>query len=263
MKLVASLIVHDELGRYLEPCIASLLEFCDLVCVYDDGSTDGTLPWLLSQPPSVRVTSDPVSRFYEHEGAARQRLLDWTLAQEPTHVLSIDADEFVTDGAALRAACEAGGVVWSLDMQEVWALDGDCLCIREDGGWRSHPVPILWAAPGREALPSPLWRIQDRQLACGREPLAVRRMGNSVKDSGVDVLHFGWACEAERQARYNRYVVADGGKFHASAHLQSIMWNDRRVDLRGREWPAGLVQQRESVTACVAAITQAHERRSE
>lgn len=242
MKLVASVMTKNEIGRYLEPFISHLLEFCDEVRVLDDGSDDGTYYWLGGLAKPVIVKPNPGPAFFEHEGRARQNLLEWTLDAEPTHVLSIDADEFVSDGAAVRAACESENRVgvWTLLMEEVWKASPAKLQVRHEGGWRPHPVPILWSVPPQ---PSRAFRIRDRALACGREPIYVAKHAHRAQATGVSVLHFGWTREAEREQRYQRYVTHDGGKFHASAHLQSIMWPDSRVRLRNRRWPKGLTYQ--------------------
>lgn len=258
MKLVASLIVRNEADRYLEPCLAHLLDFCDEVAVLDDGSMDGSATLAQSFGARVHVLRSDTSSFYEHEGRARQALLDWTFYHDPTHVLAIDADEFVTDGQAVRAACDDSvRDVWTLEMEEVWELDGDCICIREDGGWRSHPVPILYRVPGARGLD--IWRIDDKPLACGREPLAVRRLAARSRPTGASVLHFGWANEAEREDRWHRYAVADGGRYHRSTHLDSILWTDERVHLRARGWPPELHGLRGRLTARVSR-TAASER---
>lgn len=240
MNLIASLLVRNELGRYLRPCIAHLLDFCDEIRVMDDGSTDGTADWLEAQD-RVHVLRQSASSFFEHEGRARNASLAWTMQGRPTHVLAIDADEFVTDGALVRNSCQVnrGPGVWSLIMEEVWKADDGRLWTRQDGGWREHPIPILWRAPRARVAATGAWQIADRQLACGRTPTILRRF-RPVVPSGSSVLHFGWSCEADRAERHRRYVEADGGRFHASAHLNSIMWPDRKVRLAGREWPAGL-----------------------
>lgn len=238
MKLVASLVVRNERGRYLELCIRSLLGFCDEIRVLDDGSDDGSAD--LCEQLGAAVTRSPSTSFFQHEGRIRQRLLDWTLAAGPTHVLSIDADEIVSDGAAVRRLVELqpDARVWSLAMEEVWEFDSDALCIREDGGWRTHPVPVLWRAPTERLGQS--WRITNRRLACGREPMAVQRLAGGAVPTGEQLLHLGWLDPSERQRRYDRYAVADGGRFHASSHLQSILWPPNRITLRPREWPPSL-----------------------
>lgn len=247
MKLCASLIVRDELGRYLPLVVEHLLGFCDEVRILDDGSDDNVLGEYARTPRvAIRRRSEP--GMFTHEGRARQELLEWTLAGRPTHVLAIDADELVSDGARLRERLlEAPEVpVWWLEIQEVWRATRDALLTREDGGWRSHPVPLLWRVPepllaGRLIGPEArLWRIADRQLACSRVPTAITRSVARAPGVGAELLHFGWADESARQQRYQRYAVADGGRFHAGSHLESILWPDRRCRLRPRPWPAGL-----------------------
>jgi hypothetical protein len=209
--------------------------------VLDDASDDGTFEWLADHASDrLLVDTTETPNFYVHEGRKRQRLLDLTLGQHPSHVLQLDADEFVSDGVRLRNLLEANPSrpVWTLNMQEIWGAR-DQLAVREDGGWRSHPVPVLWQAPSYG--PDRKWRIRDRALACGREPVAVLSIAARARDTGVDLLHFGWTDEQARQARFDRYVQADNGRFHASRHLESIMWPDECVTVTERPWPAGVV----------------------
>lgn len=238
MKLAASLVVRNELTRYLPACIDHLLEFVDLVVVLDDASDDGTREYLIDhQDDRLHVILNPRSTFYEHEGRTRQLLVDATLGFSPTHVLSLDADEFVSDGELLRRRVEAEPQVevWTLEITEVWKPLPSALGIREDGGWRTHPLNCLWRA---DAGPP---KMLDKKLACRRVPAWVNTGGRSRKSTGAALLHFGWANERERQARYDRYTRHDGGRFHASSHLRSIMWDDRRVRIRMASWPAGRV----------------------
>ena len=248
VKLVASMIVRNELGRYLEQSVGHLLEYVDELRILDDASTDGTSEWLTEvHDERMKVKRLDQSGFYEHEGRTRQRLLDWTLEADPTYILAIDADEFVADPQMVRAACTGTTPVWTLSMEEVWELDGDCLCIREDGGWRSHPVAILWWPQGGVE-----WSIRDTALACGRVPHVVGRQ-HGAPPTGTEVLHFGWANEGERERRHQRYVAHDQGRYHAGHHLDSIMWRDERVELRGREWPAALEKRRGGIATFAAA----------
>lgn len=242
MRLVASLVTRNELSRYLELCIASLLEFCDEIRVLDDCSDDGSLGWLGKRWKQERVfvmtTREP--SFYVHEGHTRQTLLEWTLRAEPTHILAIDADEFVADGRMVRKSLQnnPSQEVWTLGMQEIWKADEEQLYVRNDGGWRTHDAPMLFRVPSE---PPHSWAIQDKALACGREPVYVRQQFRHALKTGTDTLHFGWTNESERRSRYTRYEIADGGRFHASQHLQSILWPDNRVRLQRRAWPAGLL----------------------
>jgi hypothetical protein len=240
MILAASLVVRNEAGRYLEACIDHLADFCDLVVVWDDASDDDTLELLAGRHDCLRLHGSIQPGFFIHEGHVRQRLLDATLSWSPTHVLAIDADEFVDDGAGLRRTLEhSTRRIWGLDMEEVWNLDGDELEIREDGGWRTHPVPAVWRVTGDPAG----FRMRDRRLACGRVPAQMNKP-RAALPAGANILHFGWANPATRQARFNRYAEADRGRFHARRHLDSILWPDEKITLRRRGWPTGLTAYR-------------------
>lgn len=231
MHLIASLIVRNEADRYLGLCLDHLHEFCDGIRVYDDFSTDETAELARSYRRTQVLSADRAS-FYEHEGNARQRALDWALESMPTHVLNIDADEFIEDGPALRKLIERSpNLSWRLCMEEVWQACDERLHVRMDGGWRPYQAMMLWSTAQK------FGRMQNKQLACGRTPQGA---GARSEATGISVLHFGWACEADRQARYDRYVEKDGGRFHASAHLASIMWPDERVSLEACPWPQGL-----------------------
>ncbi len=233
MNLVASLIVRNELDRYLLDCLELLLGFCDEVRVYDDASTDGTREALAGMD-RIRVAGVPESEFYRHEGAARQRALEWTLEAHPTHVLAIDGDELIEDGRHLRDVVEgsSGIDVFTLCMEEVWKADHEHVWIRQDGGWKAHGVPILYRVVGSGAG----LEIPQRALASGRVPVSVSRRHGRGVETGTSILHLGWANELERAARHARYVEHDGGKFHAGSHLDSIMWSDERVELTRCPW---------------------------
>lgn len=244
MKLVASLIVRNERGRYLEPCIGHLLEFCDEIRVLDDQSGDDwqrNLGFRNSDYASpVKVTRWNVpdrsdSPDFHRHAEARNALLAWTLQGDPTYIAAVDADEFVADGRAVRRACETGADVVTLEMAETWEACNDLLCIRQDGGWRSHEIGCVWRA---EAFSRQALSLADKGHATGRVPDAVHR--GRARPSGTSQLHFGWANRAERAERYKRYADGDGGKFHAAAHIQSIMWEDRKVECEARPWPEAL-----------------------
>jgi glycosyltransferase involved in cell wall biosynthesis len=241
VKLIASAIVHNEANRYLGIWLDHLLRFCDEVRVVDDASGDDTRAILDRE--RVHVLTNERREFFVHEGRARQRLLEWTWQSLPDYVLSIDADEFVGDPNALRVAMRRGAPVYTLQMEEVWRADEERLFVRTDNQWRPRPCPILWRAPASRD-PS-LWSIPNVQLACGREPIAVRRTRARV--SGSSVFHFGWANQSERPARAERYFEHDKGRFHKDAHLQSILWGDDRVGVTPRPWPDSLREQRQEI----------------
>lgn len=237
MKLVASAIVRNEADRYLDIWLRHLLTFCDEVRLLDDGSTDAT--WdVCSEFAEVHIETNYGPSFLENESAARNTLLRWTMQAQAEYVLGIDADEFIGDTVALRFALGQEAAVFSLTMREVWQIspDGYAVGLRVDGQWGDRRCPLLWRSPG--AITGSRWKIPNRKLASGREPQAVR--GQRGYDTGVGIYHFGWAREAERQARADRYYEHDGGRFHANAHLQSLLDPDDAVTLDWRPWPTSI-----------------------
>jgi glycosyltransferase involved in cell wall biosynthesis len=234
MTLVASMICRNELRRYLPLVINHLLTFCDEIRVLDDGSNDGTFEYL-EGIPRVFILRSKSPHFFEHEGEARQLLLEWTIEAKPTYVLSIDADEFVGSPELVLQAVAQGGPVYTLQMEEVWTLNENHLNVRVDGHWGPRPCPILWRAP--QEL-NDYWAIPPVKLACGREPIQVRR--TRARPTRSSVYHFGWTRESERVPRAERYFEHDKGRFHRDAHLQSILWPPEKVVLRAGEWPKGL-----------------------
>lgn len=248
MKLIASMIVRNEMGRYLEPCLEHLLEFCDEIRIIDDGSTDGTYEYIRDGDHTydaglVQLLQNSRPEFMQHEGAARQELLEWTLEGDPTHVLAIDADEFISDGPALRAWVEQHEApTYTLCMTEVWNANELAIFVRCDGGWCPSESPLLYAVPPGAANDR-RWKINPKAGGCGREPIIVRQLHHKRQSSftDIDILHLGWTNKAQRKARHARY--ADAGSFgHNPRHIQSIMFADTMVALEPRPWPDGLLE---------------------
>lgn len=248
MKIVAGLIAHNECDRYLDYCVEALLEWCDHVRILDDGSDDRLADSdYFHRPYSGVYVKHQERGFYSHEGNARQRLLEWTMLSEPTHIVAIDADEFIENGPELRKLIEdnAPQAVYNLCMQEVWKA-GEGLSIRMDGGWIPHEVAIVWDPKLVKDH-----RFRNVALASGRVPQSVNHLigRRGAASTGQSILHFGWANQNDRAARHARYVEHDGGNFHASAHLNSIMFPDERVTLCHQEWPEGMVNVMDAVRA--------------
>jgi hypothetical protein len=232
LKLVASMICRDELDRYQPRLAEHLLSFCDEVRVLDDCSKDQTAYEIERLDPRVRVKAVMGMSTWDAwgEGVARQQLLDWTMEAKPTHVLAIDADEFVPRGTVLRkiVRCNPDAEVFSLRMVEIWKRDAVPWQMRVDGGWAPRDCPILWRVPPTcwqtGELPEG-WEIPNRKLASGREPeivAALGAFGDAIR-TGLDVCHLGWSEPYERRPRYERYMELDGGDFHATEHLLSIL----------------------------------------
>lgn len=232
------MIVKNEMERYLSLAVGHLLSYVDEVRVLDDGSDDGTYEWLQEhEGQGVAVKRNEGPSFFEHEGRARQNLFEWTLQGRPEYILAIDADEFVGDPRQITEAITSHQAVYTLNLVEAWKVNDGGISIRIDGLWGPRRVPILFKAPRRSDR---AWRIHDRALACGREPIAVIREARRAPHLATEVFHFGWLQQSERQRRAQRYFDHDGGQFHANRHLQSILLPDEKIVLKGRPWPDGL-----------------------
>lgn len=239
-RIVASMIVKNEINRYLPLAVSHLLTYVTEVRVLDDGSDDGTYEWLAERESiGIKVKRNEGPEFFEHEGRARQNLFEWTLQGRPEYILSIDADEFVGDPSVILDGIQSQQDVYTLDLVEGWKVNQGGISIRVDGLWGPRKVPSLFKAP-RLRRADRNWRILDKALACGREPIAVIRGSRGAPHLKTELFHFGWLQESERQRRAERYFEHDGGKFHQNRHLQSILFPDDKVGLRGRPWPQGL-----------------------
>lgn len=237
MKISAGLIIRNEAHRYLEFAFANLAEFVDEVCIYDDGSSDH---WrdLIPRGLAWRVqTVDPEDRdrqgaFHRH-AIGRNALLKLTLGTAPDWIIASDADELFSNGPAIRRRCATTkDHVLNVEMCEVWEICEERLCVREDGGWRSHPVGAVWRV---EPFLRSTLSLRDKNTATGRVPDAVH--GVPAGSTGEALFHFGWANPAERAERFARYPPGSG---HANAHVASIMWPPERVRLEGWAWPRAL-----------------------
>ena len=135
VRLIAGMMVGTgERERYLALTVPALTGFCDAVVVVDE-SMDGSGDLAMKLGANVERT-EPGS-FFKHEGKARQLLLDVVFEQKPDVVLMVDADELVTDGAALRKACESRCPVQSLRVQEIWGADRTaCMSVSMAAGGR-------------------------------------------------------------------------------------------------------------------------------
>jgi len=89
-RLAAIILTRNEAGN-VAPCIESLRAFCDLVLVWDSGSSDETVALALAAGALVHV------RPFDNYAAQRQAALDWVAAD---WVFFVDADERATPALA-------------------------------------------------------------------------------------------------------------------------------------------------------------------
>lgn len=224
MRIHCIMCVKNEKERYLHASLEWHRGQFDSYFIYDDQSDDGTLEFLQNYGDiSVETRPDSVPSFMEHEGKFRQAafnsFVDRIEPDEGDWILSLDADEFaVTDYGALyqtlriiTSSAEDAGTA-SLDMQipEVWNLL--TLDLRIDGFWGSLSSPRLWRY-------IPPVEFANKSMACGSWPTYISNLQkhNSII---VKLYHFGYAVEADRIAKHQRYKGLPG---HNPTHIESIV----------------------------------------
>lgn len=239
-RVIGHMVTRNELDRYLPTTIEWLRELTrDDVLVYDDSSTDDTYGYLqrLGVPVVQRAPGDP--SFAENEGVFR--MMAWRemeAAAKPTErdwILCIDADELLlgttesSDARALllqevRFATSAGVNAVTFDVAEAFALVGNRPEIRTDGFWGQIRACRLVR-----------WRNQGRfapRDACGSVPAPWTSQDWVSLD--LALLHLGYASQADRLAKYDRYIVGSG---HNRQHVQSIMTSPMLAPWTGQRMP--------------------------
>lgn len=169
----------------------------------------------------IEESGDPAITFLTDESAVRNLLLAALDAcpavRDGDLVVVLDADEQLNDRERpVRTALERlvtpprGIEAWSMWFFHLWTEDGTHY--RADGGWA--PAQQFRIFRHRQGA-----RIDSRPLACTAIPPSAQPRA----EAALEVLHWGYARPADRQAKYERYMEIDGGRFHALGHLESIL----------------------------------------
>lgn len=207
------LIVRDS-APLLEACLASVRPHADEVCIYDTGSTDGTLELLarLAQEPGPPLR---VERGEWTDSFARARERSFALASHPWRMY-LDDDDLLVGGERLRPVvaaaaadgCSAVSVAYDHhdqpDGSRVWLWTNRILH-RDSGHWEGA-VHELWRG----------LRVEDIALA---HPAA---------------LHVRHLRRRERPGHYRRLVeVAAADLGHTPRGLMMLGFELLRIDDEG------------------------------
>lgn len=229
-KLVASLSTHNELHRYLPGVLDNLLSFCDQVAVFDDGSTDGTAEYLRHRVAFedgklvVHMNEDPI--WPHSQSQLRQAQLDMAMSLRPTHILSIDADEFVVGGKLVKDFLEFD--TWPNQVAcyeyEIWQTTKGQYHYRKDGQWDPKLLPLVFRVRDYMNEDGRLY-VGDQKFDGAKHPASVNDDFNvnslNLQDVAA-ILHFGWNKKSERKARMDRHLEQDTGDQHDPEHVASI-----------------------------------------
>ena len=216
--LIGCMLVRNEAGRYLERVLEQMAKVCDKIIVLDDCSTDNTPE--ICKEYGAEVFPSIQSYWGTDELKQRKRL--WELAtkqaDENTWILCLDADETIPqieklpDKIKLAEQYDCEGLAFNL--YDMW----DETHYRDDDLWNAHARDWIMCVrydPAKEYI----WR--ETPLHCGRFPL---NACDVIGQTGLAIQHWGWAREADRQAKYKRYMEADAeGKSGSMAQYESIL----------------------------------------
>lgn len=213
--IIGSMVIKNEIDRYLEASLTKLIASCQKVFVADDGSDDGSAE--LAEKLGAKVWRNTGTSFKENESVFRQAAWDQMAKmfklKETDWVLSLDADEyFIGNLTKLKELLKIAQhrTCFSMPIPEVWETEP--LQVRVDGFWRGN-------YNRRFAKYNPNLKFRDVPMGCGSVP----SNGPSTELSmQLGILHFGYANEDDRQAKHDFYksLPAHG---HNQGHIDSII----------------------------------------
>ncbi|HWP97962.1 MAG TPA: class I SAM-dependent methyltransferase, partial [Syntrophomonadaceae bacterium] len=180
----------ERFAKYMKPLVDSLV-------VYDDGSTDGSYEYMLTQTPYV---IRGVKNEFVNEISHKQILLEEALRLSPDFILWLDADEVLTANAAngLQALC-------AMCMEN--QVDG--VVFHEINLWRSHTWRRL------DSLYDVGWFVRLWRVTPGmhyeepRPGLHQRPYPSTINKlqwaDSVQVLHYGFSSPQRLAYKYLVY----------------------------------------------------------
>ncbi|QGU00165.1 hypothetical protein SYNTR_1571 [Candidatus Syntrophocurvum alkaliphilum] len=196
-KIVCICQIYNELIKgNLERFVKYINPLVDALVVYDDGSTDGSYEYMLTQTPYVIRGS---KNDFVNEMSHKQILLEEALKLSPDFILWLDADEVLTtdDKEKIQSLCAL------CDEKDV-----DGLVFHELNLWRSNTwrrIDSLYDSGWFVRL----WRVTpNMQFEKPRPGLHQRPYPPSIRrlywSDSVKVLHYGFS---SKQRLAHKYLV--------------------------------------------------------
>lgn len=241
-RILGHVCVKDEAGRYLAESLAWHAGICDEIHVYDDRSTDSTVSIAESMGAVVSIRPERAPSFLTHEGNFRQAAWkDFQSKVDATYddwVLAFDADEFLaTPNEPEREALERlvqmsrveKAVSWKLRVDEIFDVQDGVPYRRTDGFWSGISAVRFFKYRS-------VSQFANRSMASGSVPTYALMDPADATNMPVGILHYGYAREVDRQAKFDRYTsVLHNG--HSSAHIKSIITEPTLEPLKHQRHP--------------------------
>lgn len=203
-RIVLSMTVRNEEGRYLERVLDGIEAYIDEAVILDDASSDRTVEIcesLLQRVPH-RIIRNEASMF-ANEVELRKKQWDEAMKAEPDWILCLDADEVPESEfwSHLREMTEDKRYdAYGFRLYDMWNETE----YREERFWNAHESSRIFLLRVRQDYPY-VWKETPQH--CGRFPANLE--GFPRYDTNFRVKHFGWARPEDRKIKYERYRRLD------------------------------------------------------
>jgi len=219
-KVTFSMIMKNEAGRKLRECLEEVRHYIDEAVIIDDGSTDDSVKIaeeVLKDIPH-RIICNTQSKFHK-EYTLRQQQWEETIKTNPEWILNIDADQIfeVKMREEIHKLINQNEIdAWFFRLYDFW----DETHYRDDAMWCAHKA-WNWCSLLRYK-PDFNYVWKETPQHCGHFPKNIGEL--PCARSLMRLKHYGWANEADRIAKYYRYMQLDpGAKYGWQAQYDSIL----------------------------------------
>lgn len=205
-RVTLSMVVKNEVGRYLSRVLKGLAGHIDEAVIIDDASADRTAEickQLLADVP-LHLVKNKTSKFSD-EISLRKQQWEETIKTNPDWILNLDADELLEDGfwEAAQAFLEDETIErCDFRLYDMWSETQ----YREDAFWSAHKTSRTFLLRYRADF---AYEWNETPQHCGRFPANC----DSFVKAGEEfrIRHYGWARKVDRAEKYRRYQRLDPG----------------------------------------------------
>ena len=187
-------IYNEESKGNLRRCLDSMSRYCDIICIYDDASTDNSFD-VTSSYDKTRIIRGEVNEFgkeiYHKEG-----LLNFTLSFNPDWIFWMDCDEVIErrgEDGTLRELAETTKIdAHGFKEVNLWRCDS---FYRLDNAFNAGEFCRLWRNTGKLSY-NPKEGLHQRQYPDGIGEIAT---------SDLKILHYGFSSDDRIIDKYTTY----------------------------------------------------------